>query len=162
MMRITTLNLIAAGLLAAGQAALAEEVFSGSPSEPASSRLLNSQVGGTHIPLQAEPDTYENPYAGEGQAIAEGGKLFIGMNCAGCHAPQGGGGMGPPLSDEKWIYGGRPEQIYLTILQGRPNGMPAFGKALPEASIWKLVAYIETLKSLPAPANPSARSKSSE
>ena len=34
----------------------------------------------------------------------EGKRLFGWFNCAGCHA-NGGGGMGPPLMDEKWIYG---------------------------------------------------------
>jgi cytochrome c oxidase cbb3-type subunit 3 len=53
--------------------------------------------------------------------------------------------MGPPLSDTQWIYGGKPEQIFLTIAQGRPNGMPAFGRILPDAVIWKLVSYVQTL-----------------
>lgn len=57
----------------------------------------------------------------------------------------GGGGIGPPLSDKTWIYGGEPGQIYLTILQGRPNGMPAFGRSLTPESIWQLVAYVRTL-----------------
>jgi hypothetical protein len=47
-------------------------------------------------------------------------------NCSGCHG-QGGGGMGPALMDDKWRYGSDPANIYATIVQGRPNGMPAFG-----------------------------------
>ena len=62
------------------------------------------------------------------------------MNCNGCHAPHGAGGMGPPLSDAEWIYGSEPAQIFLTVVQGRPNGMPSFAQALPEDDIWKLVA----------------------
>src|SRR5688500_15995571 len=40
-----------------------------------------------------------NPYATDAAAVAEGRALFVGMNCAGCHGPAGGGGIGPPLAD---------------------------------------------------------------
>ncbi|QCF26873.1 c-type cytochrome [Hydrocarboniclastica marina] len=86
-----------------------------------------------------------NPYAGDEKAIARGEQHFGAFNCNGCHAPLGGGGMGPPLSDEVWIYGGEPGQVYLSILHGRPAGMPAWGSMLPEKTIWELVAYIDTL-----------------
>ena len=45
------------------------------------------------------------------------------MNCAGCHF-NGGGGMGPPLMDNIWIYGDSIENIGASIREGRPNGMP--------------------------------------
>jgi mono/diheme cytochrome c family protein len=94
----------------------------------------------------------ENPYAGDAAAIAAGERHFAAFNCAGCHAPLGGGGMGPPLSDDQWIYGSEPAQIYLTIVHGRPEGMPAFGSMLPRQTIWELVAYIETLDEIEDPA----------
>ena len=53
--------------------------------------------------------------------------------------------MGPPLMDERWIYGGRPANLFDTIYEGRPGGMPAFGSKIPEDQIWKLVAYIESM-----------------
>lgn len=87
----------------------------------------------------------DNPFTGDAQAIAAGKRHFAAFNCAGCHAPLGGGGMGPPLSDNEWIYGGEPAQIYLSIMQGRPEGMPAFSSMLPQQTVWELVAYIETL-----------------
>lgn len=108
-------------------------------------QLVGVAVGGTHVPQQTPPLQVRNPFEGDGAAIAQGRALFHSMNCIGCHAPLGGGGIGPPLSDANWIYGGEPGQIYLTILQGRPNGMPAFGRALPSDSIWKLVSYVRTL-----------------
>jgi mono/diheme cytochrome c family protein len=94
----------------------------------------------------------ENPYSGDAAAIAAGERHFAAFNCAGCHAPLGGGGMGPPLSDDAWIYGAEPAQIYLTIVHGRPEGMPAFGSMLPRQTIWELVAYIETLDEIEDPA----------
>jgi cytochrome c oxidase cbb3-type subunit 3 len=52
--------------------------------------------------------------------------------------------MGPDLTDTYWRYGGLPAEIYQSIAQGRPQGMPAWGAALPPEDIWKLVAYIES------------------
>lgn len=90
----------------------------------------------------------ENPYSGDPDAIAAGERHFNAFNCSGCHAPLGGGGMGPPLSDDQWIHGDEPAQIYLTIVHGRPEGMPAFGSMLPRRTVWELVAYIETLSEI--------------
>src|SRR5690606_16027430 len=90
----------------------------------------------------------ENPYSGDATAIAAGERHFNAFNCSGCHAPLGGGGMGPPLSDDRWIHGSEPAQIYLTIMHGRPEGMPAFGSMLPRRTAWEIVAYIETLSEI--------------
>src|SRR5690606_611642 len=56
--------------------------------------------------------------------------------------------MGPPLSDDDWIHGSEPAQMYLTIMHGRPEGMPAFGSMLPRRTAWEIVAYIETLSEI--------------
>jgi cytochrome c oxidase cbb3-type subunit 3 len=85
----------------------------------------------------------KNPMAGDPGSAARGMQFFSDMNCIGCHAPNGGGGMGPALSNASWIYGSSPAQIYLTIVQGRPNGMPAFGQLLPDNVVWDLVTYIQ-------------------
>lgn len=86
-----------------------------------------------------------NPYADNPQAIAEGNALYIKMNCAGCHAYDAKGNMGPDLTDTYWRYGGLPAQIYQSIHEGRAQGMPAWGSALPTQEIWKIVAYIQSL-----------------
>lgn len=86
----------------------------------------------------------DNPYGYNAQAISDGKRLFTWYNCVGCHA-NGGGGMGPPLMDERWRYGSDPEQIFATIVEGRPNGMPAFRGKVPEDQVWKLVAYVQSL-----------------
>lgn len=85
-----------------------------------------------------------NPYAGDPGAEAEGKRLYTWMNCAGCHF-EGGGGIGPPLMDDDWIYGGNPAQIYDSIASGRANGMPTFGDKLAAQQIWQIVTYVETL-----------------
>jgi cytochrome c oxidase cbb3-type subunit 3 len=88
-----------------------------------------------------------NPYENNAYALSEGKRLFGWMNCSGCHS-HGGGGMGPPLMDDKWIYGSDPANIYATIVQGRPNGMPSFRGKLTEQQVWELVAYVRSLSSL--------------
>ena len=84
-------------------------------------------------------------YARDAWAISEGQRLYAQMNCSGCHAHGGGGGMGPPLMDSKWLYGDRLEDIARTIALGRPNGMPAFESRLSPQQIWQLVAFVRSL-----------------
>jgi cytochrome c oxidase cbb3-type subunit III len=94
-------------------------------------------------------------YEGNAPAIAEGQRLFSWMNCSGCHA-HGGGAIGPPLMDAKWIYGSQPEQIFATIVEGRPNGMPAFHGKLPDYQVWQLAAYVRSMSGqVPKHAAPS-------
>lgn len=90
------------------------------------------------------PMAVRNPYDGDAQALAHGRRLYGWMNCVGCHF-EGGGGMGPPLMDDQWIYGGRPDQIFDSIASGRANGMPAYGERLAADQIWLLVLYVESL-----------------
>lgn len=88
--------------------------------------------------------TREAAYEDNAHAIAQGMKLYTWMNCVGCHA-HGGGGMGPPLMDAQWRYGGRIDQIAATIAHGRPNGMPAWRSKLTDDQIWQLAAYVRSL-----------------
>jgi cytochrome c oxidase cbb3-type subunit III len=88
-----------------------------------------------------------NVYEGNAYAVSEGQRLFGWYNCAGCHA-NGGGGMGPPLIDDEWIYGSDPQNIFSTIIEGRPNGMPSFRGRLPNYQVWELVAYVRALGGL--------------
>jgi cytochrome c oxidase cbb3-type subunit 3 len=80
-------------------------------------------------------------------AVNTGKRLFQQYNCSGCHS-NGGGGMGPDLMDDVWIYGGRLEQIHQTLVDGRPNGMPSWGGKVPDEQLWQLSAYVRSL-SLP-------------
>ncbi len=94
------------------------------------------------------PDTVSrNPYDGNAYALAEGKRLFSWYNCVGCHA-HGGGAIGPALMDSTWIYGSEPAQIFASIVQGRPNGMPAWGRRIPTYQVWELVAYVRSLSGL--------------
>ena len=108
-------------------------------SRPESVQLTDFQAG---APAPQSPML--SPYQENAYGIAQGKQLFSAYNCNGCHA-MGGGGIGPALMDGQWIYGSSPDQIYSTISQGRPNGMPAFGPKVPSQQIWQLVSYVQTL-----------------
>jgi cytochrome c oxidase cbb3-type subunit 3 len=111
---------------------------------PDSNRINAKEVttlrAGVNPPIGPEPNDYEK----NALALSEGNRLFEQMNCTGCHA-HGGGAIGPPLMDDKWIYGSQPEQIFATIVEGRPNGMPSFRGKLPDYEVWQIAAYVRSL-----------------
>jgi cytochrome c oxidase cbb3-type subunit 3 len=94
----------------------------------------------------AAPRPVTNPFAHDAAAIAEGRRLFVWFNCSGCHGGHAGGGMGPSLRDEVWLYGGGDADVYASIADGRAHGMPAWGTLLPPDAIWKMTAYVRTLR----------------
>jgi cytochrome c oxidase cbb3-type subunit III len=95
-------------------------------------------------PGRPQPARTGGRYEGNAYAISEGKRLYQWYNCSGCHF-QGGGGIGPPLMDDQWIYGSDPQNIHETIVEGRPNGMPSYGGHIPEDQAWMITAYVQTL-----------------
>jgi cytochrome c oxidase cbb3-type subunit 3 len=89
-------------------------------------------------------------YEANAHSMQEGKRLWSSFNCGGCHG-QGGGGMGPALMDDRWIYGHEPEQIFTTIVEGRANGMPSFGGRIAAYQAWQLAAYVRSMSGLAAP-----------
>ena len=55
--------------------------------------------------------TVENPVAGDPEVVQRSMEYFNQMNCVGCHAPNGAGGMGPSLSNATFLYGAAPANI---------------------------------------------------
>ena len=114
-------------------------------------RVSQLQPGPTLDSLHVRNAADHNAYA-----VSEGQRLFTWYNCSGCHA-NGGGGMGPPLIDDKWIYGSGPENVYQTIVEGRPNGMPSFGSRIPTSQVWQIVAYVRSMSAQTPSSTRSAR-----
>jgi cytochrome c oxidase cbb3-type subunit 3 len=106
-------------------------------------RLTDFQPG-VGAPVSPQPGAGKNEYEHNAQALSEGKRLYASYNCLGCHA-NGGGDIGPPLMDNTWIYGDEPAQVFATIVEGRPNGMPSFGGRIPEHQLWELVAYVRSM-----------------
>lgn len=99
------------------------------------------------------PDT-PNPYRDNRTAMTEGRQLFVRFNCSGCHGGRAGGGMGPSLRDVDWIHGSRDAQLFSSIAEGRAHGMPSWQPRLTADQIWKLVAYIKSLRTRNEPQAP--------
>ena len=124
--------------------------------QPPDSASINSKALTDLQPgSQSSPPEIKNEYEENAYALSEGKRLYSSYNCNGCHS-QGGGGMGPALMDDKWIYGARPEQIFSTIVEGRPNGMPSFRGRVPDFQVWQLSAYVRSMSGhVPKDAAPS-------
>jgi len=134
---------------------IATSVSPASPEQSATSRLLaagdslrfiehpeNLPVG---FPSQLKPLLVQNPYEGDTRAIGVGGQLFVGYNCIDCHGAEGSGAMGPSFQDGRWHFGGSPGEVFESIFQGRPDGMPAWGGRISNEQIWMLTAYVRSL-----------------
>jgi len=81
-------------------------------------------------------------------ARAIGHKLFM-TYCTQCHASDARGGRGfPNLTDDDWLFGGEPEQIQATILDGRNGIMPPFGEVLGKEGVIDTANYVRSLSGL--------------
>jgi cytochrome c oxidase cbb3-type subunit III len=95
----------------------------------------------------APPDAYVaagEPYTSNAYDLSQGKQLYSEFNCSGCHA-EGGGASGPAFLDGWWRYGPQVVSIYVSIRDGRPRGMPAFGSRLTTEQIWQLAGYVQTI-----------------
>lgn len=76
------------------------------------------------------------------EAVEDGERIYR-ANCAACHGPELGGGIGPSLVDSTWIHGGTPEAIVKTITEGVPaKGMLTWGPILGPEKIGRVAAYV--------------------
>ncbi len=80
--------------------------------------------------------------AADPQAKKMGKRLFA-NNCAACHGADASGNIGfPNLRDKDWLYGGSPDQIAMSIAQGRQAAMPVWGAVLNEQQIKDVTAHV--------------------
>lgn len=117
----------------------------GSSTDNLTVSLVDIAPGGGK-PVDIEPSVAEK-FDGDPEQIAAGRQLFQAYNCVGCHF-NGGGGMGPPLMDDVWIYGSSMENIASSIIEGRPAGMPTFREMASGDQVWQLAAYVRSLSNL--------------
>jgi cytochrome c oxidase cbb3-type subunit 3 len=79
-------------------------------------------------------------------AKLEAGKTVFTTTCVACHNADGGGNIGPNLTDDYWIHGNQPKDILTTITKGVPDkGMPTWGATLKPDQISSVAAYVITL-----------------
>jgi cytochrome c oxidase cbb3-type subunit 3 len=79
------------------------------------------------------------------EARGMGARLFA-TYCTQCHGADAGGARGyPDLTDQDWLYGGTPQAIETSILDGRNGVMPPWGDALGAAAVESVATYVEHL-----------------
>ncbi|MCC6276642.1 MAG: c-type cytochrome [Oligoflexia bacterium] len=81
------------------------------------------------------------------EAIKKKGQALYTTKCAACHGPDGGGTIGPNLTDKFWIHGGKIEQIANTITNGVPaKGMVSWAPLMTKEEIQQVTVYVYSLK----------------
>lgn len=87
---------------------------------------------------------HENPYENDPKAIMEGRVIFE-ETCSGCHGKDLKGDAGPDLTAHL-TYGETDDKMFESIASGRPGGMPAFEAQLGRERIWKVLAYVDSVR----------------
>jgi cytochrome c oxidase cbb3-type subunit 3 len=86
------------------------------------------------------------------KGTVEQGKQVFATTCVACHRADGGGVVGPNLTDDFWIHGGAPDKVFKTISLGVPDkGMPAWGPQLGPDRVRAVTAYVISLRGTNVP-----------
>lgn len=153
---ITSLLMIAAGVLSFAWESRTDRTTPAAAAQTTDSIMMTTVSAGGEEPVTTTEETNIHEEL-SGYDVGEGKRLYKWFNCNTCHA-EGGGDIGPALMDDKWIYGGAPRNIFASIVEGRPNGMPSFRGKIPDAQVWQLVAYIRSMSGHVPTYAPSSRS----
>ena len=124
-----------------GTGALPTEEFR-QQNEAAAARLAEMEVSDdTLFALSKEPT-----------AVAAGREVWI-DNCAQCHKEDASGNIGPNMTDNYWIHGGKPMDLYNTVITGvLDKGMPDYWlRQLGNLRCQQVVAYMITIKNTNLP-----------
>ncbi|BCL69712.1 Cytochrome c oxidase diheme subunit [Vibrio nigripulchritudo SO65] len=93
------------------------------------------------------------------EAIKVGQRLFL-QNCSQCHGSDARGQKGfPNLADNAWLYGGEPQAIVNTVMNGRIGAMPAWGESFGEQGVREVVTYTLSLSGRKVNAREAAAGK---
>lgn len=115
-----------------------------------------SQINQLEQEMQAADAAYGPIYAqfkntdlkqlAQNEAALKIGESLYSSYCTTCHGSDARGARGyPNLRDNDWLYGGEPDNIKVSILQGRRALMPAWGEVLSAEDIFNVTAYVEQL-----------------
>jgi mono/diheme cytochrome c family protein len=126
----------------------------------------------TMTPLERVASTpkgqLKSPYADFASVAAQDRKIYLSLDCNGCHGGGGGGGMAAPLTNEVWIYGSDDDTLFRLIALGTGSlspgdafqtqgfvrkgsenvvgPMPPYGEIIKtDDAIWKIIAWIRFL-----------------
>jgi cytochrome c oxidase cbb3-type subunit 3 len=91
----------------------------------------------------------------DADGIAAGKTLYV-QSCVACHAADGGGGIGPNLTDDYWLHGASMNDIYKTIKIGYPEkGMQSWQSMYSPVQMKNLASFVKSLHGS-KPASPKA------
>lgn len=108
----------------------------------------NEQYGPLYAKFAAMP---VEEVAKDPQALKMGGRLFA-SNCSVCHGSDAKGAYGfPNLTDDEWLWGGAPETIKTTIMEGRQAAMPGWLSVIGEDGIRNVSGYVMSLSGRDTP-----------
>ncbi len=150
--RLHTGFLALPALLAATVPAAAQVAAGNPPGPPEQSAVEDKYLRVpmvNNIPGGIATEEIRNPMANDPASADRGMQYFNTFNCIGCHAPNGGGGMGPSLSSRAFKFGSSPANHFIVIAHGAPLGMPAWAGRIAENVIWDLVSYIDSISNAP-------------
>jgi cytochrome c(L) len=103
---------------------------------------LTTAVAGAQDALP-KASTGSNPFKGNDEAIKEGRTFYMKYGCSGCHGVGGGGGMGPPVTDDTWKFGSSDDVLFKLVKGQIPEAtMPKTGASIPDEEVWKMLAYV--------------------
>ena len=99
-----------------------------------------------------KPTDHSIRQMGLNASFMAGAAQVFASRCATCHGNRAEGKIGPNLTDAFWLHGGKPTQIYHTILEGVPDkGMQPWKMQLPPAQLLAMAAYVTTLQGTAPP-----------
>ena len=81
-------------------------------------------------------------------AALAAGKAIFATNCVACHRPDGGGQIGPNLTDDQWILGGGIKNVFHTLVNGGRDGkgMISWKATLKPKQMQEVASYVLSLK----------------
>ncbi len=128
--------------------------FGDSPNEAFQKEMAAAQVAAVDTMFTDD----ELRAASKDAAVVAAGKEVFATNCVACHSANGGGTLGgiplpgPNLTDNAWIHGGLPMNLFVTVWKGVPEkGMVTWGPVLGKERIRSVVAYILTMRNSNVP-----------
>lgn len=154
-------------------AGAAPQAGAAQPSGGAGDQAAATSGNPQDIAKSAEKGSLKSPYQDFAKVAEEGHQKFMSAGCNGCHGGTGGGGMGPPLTNQVWVYGSDDDTLFRLISLGsdelKKQGynrkgsenvvgpMPPMGGVLKSPDdVWKVIAWIRSINPSSAKASPSA------
>jgi cbb3-type cytochrome c oxidase subunit II len=95
------------------------------------------------VPSALDPGPLDATLAADAQALAEEGAAVFGRYCVPCHGEKAEGRIGPRLTDDEWLHGGRPSDVWRSVAHGHTaKGMPAWGAVLNDQQVRAVTVFV--------------------